>query len=414
MNRQLQKYLRTRAVNAPWIIEGVERKAFRAVVVVPALAEAASLPATLQSLSANPTEELGETLILVVVNNRPDASAEQRKDNQQTLAWLKSGPFPLLHLAWVDVCSSGLELPVGEGVGLARKIGFDLSLSLLDWSSIPLCISLDADTLVDPFYLPALLRHFELSKKAGAVLPFRHQQGTANRQEQAIRHYELYLRAYLFGLQLAGSPYAYHSIGSAFACRASAYIAAGGMNRRHAAEDFYFLQQLSKIGGIELLQGTVVRPSPRISDRVPFGTGKTLQAQVESGQLLYAFIASRSFQLLKDWLGLINGQLNGSAGTVLQGAEALSPILQRFLEELNFAQVWERLQRNHTHELQRLHAFHHWFDALRTRQLLTRVDAGHKVSSEIVVAELLAWGGYPGIRQLERQLLLLETVQGAR
>jgi len=76
-------------------------------------------------------------------------------------------------------------------------------------------------------------------------------------------------------LQQAGSPYAYHTIGSAFACRAEAYIAAGGMNRRHAAEDFYFLQQLAKCMQDEnidvtalLVQGPIISTILKESDRL--------------------------------------------------------------------------------------------------------------------------------------------------
>lgn len=414
MNKRLQKYLRTRAANSPWVIEGMAQRTFCATIVIPALAEVEVLPATLKSLAFNPPDEASQTLFLVVVNNRSDASSEQKDNNLQTLRWLKNRPFPKLNLAWVDACSAGLELPVGEGVGLARKIGFDLSLPALDWNSAPFFISLDADTLVDPFYLPALFQHFKIHKKAGAVLPFRHQQGASQEQEKAIRQYELYLRVYLFGLQLAGSPYAYHTIGSAFACQAAAYLAAGGMNRRQAAEDFYFLQQLSKVGGLEKLQGTVVRPSPRFSDRVPFGTGKTVQAQVEDSQILYSFVSARSFQLLKSWLELINHSVTSSAEIVLQQAEMLSPTLRQFLEQLNFTQVWERLQQNHTLEPQRLRAFHYWFDALRTRQLLTSIEADWNSSSEPLVSELLSWGGYSGKIQEKQQLLLLESLQGVR
>jgi hypothetical protein len=52
------------------------------------------------------------------------------------------------------------------------------------------------------------------------------------------------------------------------ACRASAYVAAGGMNRRLAGEDFYFLQQVHKTSGVAALYGTTVHPSPRSSQRV--------------------------------------------------------------------------------------------------------------------------------------------------
>ena len=115
-------------------------------------------------------------------------------------------------------------------------------------------------------------------------------------------------------------------------------------------------------------------------------------------------VLQRWFQLVADGLAL-------PAEELLAAAAKLSAGLHRFLLELKFVQNWSRLQLNHADPISRLHAFHCWFDGLRTRQLLTRLDsaAGLKVSE--VVAELLAWGGYPEVRSLHDQLQLLEGLQ---
>ncbi len=67
------------------------------------------------------------------------------------------------------------------------------------------------------------------------------------------------------------------TIGSAFAVTADAYVKRGGMNRRQAGEDFYFLQNLVQQGKVGEISTTKVFPSARLSDRVPFGTGPILQ-----------------------------------------------------------------------------------------------------------------------------------------
>jgi len=411
LNRQLKKYFQHRAVTVPWKLEGASGSVFEAAIIIPALAEAESLPQTLLSLASNPVNFLRRTLVVTIVNNRVGCSAGQLQNNQQTLAWLNSQPFPQLNLAWVDAGSPGREIPAKEGVGLARKIGFDLALTRLDWSQRPLLISLDADTLVDKNYLPALFHHFQLSRCGAAVLPFRHQSATEPRQETAIRYYELYLRSYLFGLQQAGSPYAYHTIGSAFACTAAAYVAAGGMNRRRAAEDFYFLQQLAKTTGVEILSGTLVQPSPRFSARVPFGTGKAVQAQVEDQQRPFQFSSVGAFSVLQRWLKLIEEPL--SAAELQSRAAELSPVLGAFLGELKFVDVWQKLQVTYSTRQGRHSAFHRWFDGLRTRQLLSRLDIGKSPPPAEAVAEILAWGGYPGIERVPEQLALLESLQQA-
>ncbi len=412
MNRQLQKYLKNRATLSPWKIDGTSRTDFSGAIIIPVLAERGNLPSTLDSLCLNPTEYLTRTLVIIVINNRTDISPDQLADNQETIAWLRSNPYPQLNLVWIDASSPGLELPAKEGVGLARKIGFDASLQWLDWKVEPLLISLDADTLVDRDYLVTIFDHFAVSKNRAAVIPFRHQSVSNLKQETAIRHYELYLRSYLFGLQVAGSPYAYHSIGSAFVCRAEAYIRAGGMNRRCGGEDFYFLQQLAKTSGIAMINGTVVHPSSRFSARVPFGTGRAVQGQVEEGMVLFHFVPAKEFKVLKEWLELINCQVDSSADKINQYALNISPVLHQFLAELNFVQVWQKLQNNHPARKQRLAAFHDWFDALRTRQLLTRIVSNSNSSAEEIVADLLNWGGYKGVEKEVDQLKLLESLQG--
>ena len=411
-NRSLQKYLSRRAIKSPWEISNSFKDDFSAVIVIPALAESKHLPRTLSCIAKNPREELSKTLVVVVVNNVSGATAEQKENNCETLRWLHGVDIAGLNLSWVDACSTGLELPDKDGVGLARKIGFDLSLPLLNWGELPILVSLDADTLVDANYLPAIFAYFREGVTGGAVLPYRHQFGSSTEEEFAIRKYELYLRSYLFGLGRAGSPYAYHTIGSALACRSDAYIAAAGMSRRKAGEDFYFLQQLAKTSGIGLVKGTVVKPSARFSSRVPFGTGKVVQAQVQTNHFPCQYISLAAFKVLQDWLVLVANNWNTCAAELIDQAKAISPILFDFLQGLKFTLVWERLQLNSVSQGQMLSAFNLWFDALRTRQLLTRLEDGANLSTANLVAELLAWGGYQGVDTEAEQLQLLEHLQG--
>jgi hypothetical protein len=230
-------------------------------------------------------------------------------------------------------------------------------------------------------------------------------------QEEAIRNYERYLRSYLFGLRQAGSPYAFHTIGSAFACRASTYIAAGGMNRRHAAEDFYFLQQLAKVGGVETITGTTVQPSPRFSSRVPFGTGRAVQAQVDNDEHLFHCPSVDAFKILKAWIECVDTHLDSDAESVLEDAKEIASELIVLLSEAEFAQVWGNFQRQHSQRQRRQKAFHDWFDALKTRQLLTRCTRDDGVSLTRRVEEMLIWGGYVDCADAQRQLELLEQLQ---
>jgi glycosyltransferase involved in cell wall biosynthesis len=410
----ITKYLRTRAITSPWRLNGFQDRLYKAVIVIPAFDEAESLPKTLASLEKNPPELLDQTLVIVIVNNRICASFEQKTQNQQTLQWLQKGPCSALNLAWIDATTTGFEFPEKDGVGLARKIGFDLALGCMHWAADPLYISLDADSLVDNNYLGAIFQHFESHSCVGAYLPFRHQTGETPAQELAIREYELYLRSYKFGLDWAGSPFAFFSIGSAFACRARSYVAVGGMKRRLAGEDFYFLQQLVKTGQLTSMHGTLVSPAARYSKRVPFGTGRAIEARVEQEKSLYRFISVSSFRILKEWLQSVARSKDSDASTLMAQAGEISPQLLSFLDEAGFSEVWKKLQVQHA-STQFMGAWLNWFDGLKTRQLLTALEKRHlPAEPELLVSELLEAGGYPGITQSSLQLELLENLQNCR
>jgi hypothetical protein len=92
------------------------------------------------------------------------------------------------------------------------------------------------------------------------------------------------------GLKFSEFPDVFHTIGSAMGSRASVYMKSGGMNRRQAGEDFWFIQKLIPQGGYFELNQTAVFPSPRASSRVPFGTGAAITkmaAELESGLKTY-------------------------------------------------------------------------------------------------------------------------------
>lgn len=409
-------YLAKRAVTAPWRIKDLPGRSFAAAVVIPALAEHANLPATLRSLAANPAPLLEETLILVVVNQRCDASAVERSDNLATLAdlprWREE--FGLNNLHWVDAAATGNELPPKQGVGLARRIGLDLALAHLDFRGIdPLLVCLDADTLVQPDYLAALAGHFAIARAGGASIPFRHQPAGDPRGQEAIERYELFLRAYVLGMELAGSPFAFHTVGSAMACRASAYAMAGGMNRRMAGEDFYFLQQLHKTSGVAPLTGTVVHPSPRPSHRVPFGTGRAVGEMLAQGEQLL-FYQPHLFRIVGEWLTCVAGHGGSSGNGLLRRAGAISPLLQSYLEAAGFPEAWDNLLRNNRDEGRLMGSFHGWFDAFRTMRLMHHLtDSAHpRIPAEQAVPPLLELAGYESPADLGGLIHCLRTIQG--
>jgi hypothetical protein len=358
----------------------------RQVVVIPVLAEEKRLFTTLASLGRNHARERERTLVVCVVNNRadPSASPEQVADNQRVLGHLDAlvhGRSPdtnppiapdLLRLASVDASSPGREIGPKMGVGEARRIGLDLGLSVLtkNGQDQGLLVSLDADTTVEAEYLSELSRHFSTTSSTAAVVAYAHSLPTDEGRRTAIVRYELFLRYHELALRSAGSPYAFPAIGSTMVARCDAYVAAGGMNRRQAGEDFYFLQELAKTGEVGRVDTTVVHPSARSSDRVPFGTGVTIGRHLageSDGETAYH---PESYWVLGEWLALVAGGLDLDARDLLHGAGELSPDLRGFLEHHRFEEVWPRLQENAPNQEGLHRQFHRWFDGFRTLKLI--------------------------------------------
>ncbi|NTV48864.1 MAG: hypothetical protein HGB32_08725 [Geobacteraceae bacterium] len=414
----IASYLRKRAAGKPWSINEPPSRHFSGAVVIPSLAEAANLPHTLESLSNNPADLLDHFLILIIVNQRADASSAETADNLDTLKRLPfwKQQYRLNNLFWVDAASPELELPPKQGVGLARKIGLDLALSLLDYrDNDPLLICLDADTLVQPDYLPAITEHFAGTAVGGASIPYRHRPAANEAGQSAIDRYELFLRTYVLGLELAGSPYAFHTVGSAMACRASVYVASGGMNRRLAGEDFYFLQQVHKTSGVMPLSGTVVHPSPRSSTRVPFGTGRSVGDMLSDGEQRLLFYQPVVFSIVGEWLECVVKNSAADASELLSRAAVISPVLHEFLEQAGFSYSWENLKKNNRCGEKLAAAFQGWFDAFRTMRLIHELSdqTYPRIEPEGAVAPLLEQAGLVPPDTIREQLELLRGLQEA-
>jgi hypothetical protein len=413
----IDNYLKSRAIDGPWRIEGCIAGGFAGAVVIPALAESATLFATLCSLARNPSDVLSQFLVLVVINHCEDAPPADKADNQATLALLAESvtSFPQLKLAWINAAAPEYELPIkGGGVGFARKIGLDLSLPWLDsHGGDPILVCLDADTLVRPDYLSALTRHFATNTCGAAVIPFQHQQGVSPQADAAITRYELFLRSYVLGLLLAGSPYAFHSVGSAMACRSSAYVKIGGMNSRSAGEDFYFLQQLARTVGVVQVSGTVVYPSQRASHRVPFGTGRSISRILEGGKGELLFYQTSCFRILGEWLALVSENSDAGHDLLLQRAEGIAVELSGYLELIKFRDIWPKLQKNNPVRVALLSAFNGWFDGLKTMKLIHHLSAVKypRCEPEETLPDLMLWGGLKVDNGIEQQLDVLRRQQ---
>ena len=256
------------------------------VLVIPSFAEGDGVLATLDSV---PTGTRGDVLTILVVNEPVRASTEQMESNRRTLEALEkrygSGTpisgFAHLRLrehprGWlVTIDRRGARaLPEQQGVGLARKIGFDLAFAVAVQGKGPIAYlhGTDADVVLPEDYFAAADRPNDDADTL--IHPFVHR--VEADVGGAIWAYEASLRYYVLGLRYAGSRYAFHTIGSLISMTPYAYAAVRGVPRRSGAEDFYLLNKLRKVGAVHSLGSKPVVLSGRASMRVPFGTGPAI------------------------------------------------------------------------------------------------------------------------------------------
>ena len=334
---------------------------YRAVVAIPCCNEFETLPETLKSLEA--TGQIRDE-VLVVVNVNQRASMDNR-NNLATLKWLNEFETSL-PLAWLDHVTDGMAYRDKFGVGLARHQCCTVGMSYVDDTS-PI-ISLDADSPVDPNYFQAIFDYIAQHPdfQAGHV-NFKHRHcGTADEQ-RAIKIYEQHLKRHRQKLAGANSPHAWYAIGSTIVCTKGAYIKSGGYHpRRMAGEDFYLLQQLSKTGcKIEMIEEAFVFPSDRVSDRVPFGTGKAVGDIVESGGWLTYH--DHCYRDLGQLLDAVENGVSKSAEDILK---TVPESCKSWLVSRKFADVWPKLQANSRDNEMLLRRFHEWLDAFQTLKLI--------------------------------------------
>ena len=321
------------------------------------------LPATLKALAA---QKCTGFEVWICVNQPAEYQGNKQyseitAENIETMNWLKREdfPFPIRIIDAVSkACAPTLK---AAGVGWARRRLFDEIVAESDDDTI--CISLDADTRTLSNYIHAVRAGFAAHPNAvGLAIPYYH--GLPEEPEAALHllRYEIYMRYYQINLWRIGSPYAFLPLGSAMAFKASAYRAVGGIPRRKAAEDFYFLQQLRKIGPIIRWVNTRVFPAPRPSARVPFGTGPLMmEKSLRLQEQRFPFYPLHAFDLL--------GKTFREFASLYEGGTALA-IDDFIVERMKGYRAFDRIRKNFAREDLFVKACHERLDALKTLQFL--------------------------------------------
>ena len=359
-----------------------------AIVIIPVLDDR-DIFGTLDSL-ARGTCKQGNVGVVILVNHAENCPEEVKGNNCRLADEIED----YIGKEWVNPrieCRvvRAYDLPARyAGVGLARKIAMDRAAFFFYTHGKPghSILSLDADTWVDADYTDEVIRLFRSKPLAGVSIAYAHRwEGERKEVEEAMIKYELYLRYYRRGLAFAGHPHAYHCIGSAFAVRVSDYVAQGGMNKRQAGEDFYFLQKLIATGRYQTLGTTTVYPSARFSERTPFGTGRSLRQIVADGGRfpVYNFEA---FRMLKSFLQGIDVLYKTSADQVNAYLCRQEFPLRDFLNEGQAGEKIAEINANCASLYQFKRRFFDYFNAFRVLKFLNYIHESALEKTDVSVA----------------------------
>ncbi len=366
------------------------------IIVIPCYNEPALLT-TLQSLSKCDTPDF-PVEVIVVINESTQTDKKIKVLNRQTekeaKTWIADNTADKLkfHILYED------DLPPKHaGVGLARKIGMDEALyRFASVNKNGLIVCLDADCTVEKNYLQELEKQFLTHHPAACNIYFEHdldRVGDKKLREGIIR-YELFLRYYVNGLRYTGFPFAFHTIGSSMGVRADVFAKSGGMNRRKAGEDFYFLHKVAPFGDLLTINSTTVYPSARISDRVPFGTGKAQSEWLQGNDKLFSTYNHLIFKNLKVFISSIDILYEMSnEKTYKLWLEKLPEAVQNFLLKENFKDKLAEIRQQTGSQTTFQKRFYAWFDGFKVLKFVhfARDNYYPQQPVEAAAPALLGW-----------------------
>jgi len=280
--------------------------------------------------------------LIIFINASKDAPDSQKLANVKCYNELKLN-LKSLNLNCQIILNNAID-PKKAGVGFARKIIMDIAAESSSYSPNSWISGLDADCLIEDNYLDAIDSYFDKNELiSGASIRFSHRI-LDETQRTGIKYYESHLRYLKLGLQWSGFPYYYHTVGSSMVIRSSAYKKVGGMNTKKAGEDFYFLQKAMPFGFGELNE-TCVYPEARISLRVPFGTGRAMDAMVNKNEFIkpYPFEA---FTEIKGVMGYILDLTQAPIGAEFIWPEHIGEQTKNYFRSKKLAQSWESIDSN--------------------------------------------------------------------
>jgi hypothetical protein len=351
------------------------------IVVVPAFDEP-GIASLLDSL-ASCDEPRCRVELIIIVNANSTATGESLENNavciENILEWKKKNSGCFFRIYYFNAGQPALD---DWGVGLARKTGMDEALRRYDIVNDQdgLIVSLDADCTVEKNYFTAIYSDlYKRKDRKACSIRFEHPLAGQEFNEKVYKYvtlYELHMRYFYQAVRYSGYPYAFHTIGSAMAFRASAYLKAGGMSRKEAGEDFYFIQKLIPQGGYFTLNSTIVHPSPRTSGRVPFGTGTVVSKMMDdsAGQLFT--YNPEAFSELRDFFSTVERLSDAGVAEIQAFYFTLPAGIRSFISSVEWHDRLTEIDNNTSGKDSFLKRFYAWFNMFRIVKYLNHVHTG--------------------------------------
>ncbi|MBO3700393.1 glycosyltransferase family 2 protein [Roseivirga sp. E12] len=381
----IDNYFKRFAVRAPIILEPLSSLC-QMIIVIPCHNES-DLIGTLRSLLDSDRPSFPVEVITIVNQSVDCQNHEVVQQNRNTIKafteWNKSVNRDDITFQIIKA----LDMPKKQaGVGLARKIGMDEALRRFDSIGVNgTIVCLDADCRVSKNYLSEIEKQFTNSNAGLGEVHFEHQfeHESNDKLRKGIINYELFLYYYVEGLKFSGYPFAIQTIGSCMLVKASTYAKHGGMNKRKAGEDFYFLHKIIPHEKFVEVMGASVYPSCRTSDRVPFGTGKAQQDWLDQASEDYLTYDPKVFDELKTLIDSVDQFFESAVMTVIK---QLPSIPRAFVQTHEFEAKIELIKSNCKDIGQFRKQFFIWFDGFLCMKFVHFVRDSYYENIPIVFA----------------------------
>lgn len=409
IKQYLNRYAEPESKIVDALFENVTAR-YKYCVVIPAHDENSDFLLRLSQHSS--LKEAAQQVLLILVVNRPDGSPPNPHNQQLCRSVLNSNlvtnkehltlaKFNKLNILLVDRSSSENTIALKHGVGLARKIGSDIAVKLHHMNKLDTnwFYSTDADAyLPNNYFSDVIFTASQQNSISACVFNFSHQR-QPNPVSEATCMYETALKYYRSGLEWAGSPYAFYTLGSTLAITIDAYCKVRGFPKRPAGEDFYLLNKLAKVGNVVFRPDIHIELEARLSQRVPFGTGPAVQEilNLHNNNQEYCYYDPKIFIFLKQWLDWITHSSNHyfaartskkpvttviKAHFSLATAELPNEVILA-AESLSFIKFIEHAAQQCHNEKNFLNHFHDWFDGFKTLKFIHYIQAQYLPSKTL-------------------------------